>query len=75
MKKKVLSVLLSMTMLAGIVTGCGGAAQTAADQLDAQGVEEIPVAEETAPAAEASTEEAAPAEAEGLDLSQACSTS
>ncbi len=70
MKKKVLSVLLSMTMLAGIVTGCGGAAQTAADQLDAQGVEEIPVAEETAPAAEASTEEAAPAEAEGLDLSQ-----
>ncbi len=70
MKKKVLSVLLSMTMLAGLATGCGGAAQSAADQLAAEGVEEIPVAEE-APAAEASTEEAAPAaEAEAPDLSQ-----
>ena len=39
MKKKVLSVLLSMTMLAGIMTGCGSSgAQSAADQLEEQGV-------------------------------------
>ncbi len=71
MKRKVLSVLLSMTMVAAFATGCGSTAQSAADQLAAEGVEEIPVAEE-APAAEASTEEAAPAaeEAEALDLSQ-----
>ena len=56
-------------MLAGLATGCGGQTQSAADQLAAEGVEEIPVAEE-APAAEASTEEAPAAEAEALDLSQ-----
>ncbi len=68
MKKKVLSVLLSMTMLAGIMTGCGSSgAQSAADQLEEQGVTEIPVAEATTE----QTQETAPAaESKELDLSQ-----
>ena len=58
MKKKVLSVLLSMAMVAGVITGCGGAAQSAADQLEAEGVTEIPHTEATTEATtEAKTEE------------------
>ena len=39
MKKKVLATLLSMAMVAGVITGCGGAGtQSAADQLEAEGV-------------------------------------
>ena len=48
MKKKVLATLLSMAMVAGVITGCGGAGtQSAADQLAEQGVTEIPAAEAT----------------------------
>ena len=68
MKKRFVSVLLSMAMVVGALTGCGSSgAQSAADQLEAQGVTEIPVAE--TPAEPAATEEAAP-EATELDLSQ-----
>ena len=70
MKKKVLATLLSMAMVAGVITGCGGAGtQSAADQLAEQGVTEIPAAETTTEAAEA-TEAEAPAEAAELDLSE-----
>ncbi len=51
MKKKLLSAILSMTMVAALLAGCGGAAATDAA---------APAAEEAAPAAE---EEAAPAAA------------
>ena len=65
MKKKVISLLLSLTMLTGIITGCGVAQnQSAADILDEQGVTEIPASD-----APESTEEAAPVEAKELDLS------
>ncbi|MBQ7658313.1 MAG: hypothetical protein IJS16_04950, partial [Butyrivibrio sp.] len=68
MKKKVLATLLSMAMVAGVITGCGGAGtQSAADQLAEQGVTEIPAAETTTEATEA---EAPAAEATELDLSQ-----
>ncbi|MBE5832618.1 MAG: DUF3502 domain-containing protein [Butyrivibrio sp.] len=71
MKKKLLSMLLSMTMVAGVVTGCGSAGtQSAADQLEAEGVTEIPAAEETKE--EAATDAATEAEAQdapALDLS------
>ncbi len=74
MKKKALSVLMSMTILAGVVTGCGGGnAQSAAEQLDAQGVEEIPVAEEAEEETVEETEEtedAAAEEAKDIDLSE-----
>ena len=63
MKKKVLSALLAMAMVAGVITGCGGATQSAADQLDAEGVTEIPQTEST-------TEAPAEAEAKELDLSE-----
>ena len=69
MKKKVLATLLSMAMVAGVITGCGGAGtQSAADQLAEQGVTEIPAAETTTETAEA-TEAEAPAESADLDLS------
>ncbi|MBP3273414.1 MAG: hypothetical protein J6L93_00275, partial [Butyrivibrio sp.] len=68
MKKKVLSVLLSMAMVAGVITGCGGAAQSAADQLEAEGVTEIPQSEASTEAA--TTEAPAETEAKELDLSQ-----
>ena len=68
MKKKVLATLLSMAMVAGVITGCGSAGtQSAADQLEEQGVTEIPAAEATAEATEAEAPAAEPAE---LDLSQ-----
>ena len=66
MKKKVLSVLLSMTMVAALLAGCGSAAQEAApaateEAAPAAAEEEAPAAEEeAAPAAE----EEAPAEEE-----------
>ncbi len=56
-------------MLAGIMTGCGSSGtQSAADQLDAQGVTEIPAATE-ATTAQAETQAPA-AEAKEMDLSQ-----
>ena len=68
MKKRFVSVLLSMAMVVGALTGCGASgAQSAADQLEAQGVTEIPVAEATAEETQA---EAPAAEAAELDLSQ-----
>lgn len=60
MKKRVLAVLLTGVLTAGILTGCGSAAEDTA--ADAQAAEETP-AEEEAPAEE-SAEEAAPAESE-----------
>lgn len=56
MKKKVLAVLLTGVLAAGILTGCGGAADDAAA--------EAPTVEEPAEEAAASDEEAAPAEEE-----------
>ncbi|MBR4671400.1 MAG: DUF3502 domain-containing protein [Butyrivibrio sp.] len=65
MKKKVISLLLSLTMLTGIITGCGvNQSQSAADALDEQGVTEIPES-----ASAASETEEAPVEAKELDLS------
>ncbi len=55
MKKKVLSVLLSMTMAAALLAGCGSSAAPAADA----------PAEEAAPAADAPAEEAAAPAASG----------
>lgn len=55
MKKKVISVLLSVTMVAAMLAGCGSKAATET----APATEEAPAAEEEAPAAE---EEAAPAD-------------
>ena len=71
MKKKILSMLLSMTMAAGVVTGCGSAGtQSAADQLEAEGVTEIPAATETKEeaASDAAAEEKSQ-DAPALDLS------
>lgn len=56
MKKKALAVLLTGVLAAGILTGCGGAADDAAA--------EAPTVEEPAEEAAASDEEAAPAEEE-----------
>ena len=65
MKKKVLSMFLAVSMAAGMLIGCGSTGtQSAADQLEAEGVEEIPVAETQTEEAEAS------AEASGIDLSE-----
>ena len=56
MKKKLLSAILSMTMVAALLAGCGSSAATDAA---------APAAEEAAPAADAAAEEAAPAPAGG----------
>lgn len=69
MKKKVLSALLSVAMVATLLVGCGSAPEeTAAPAADAA-AEEAPAAEEAAPAedaaADAEAEEAAPAAASG----------
>ncbi len=72
MKRKVLSVLLSMTMLAGAAVGCGSAGtQSAADQLEAEGVTQIPAAQEETKeeTTQAPSESAAQEEAQGIDLS------
>ncbi len=70
MKKKLLSAILSMTMVAALLAGCGSTAETAAPAADAAAPaaeEAAPAAEEAAPAAEeaapAAEEEAAPAAA------------
>lgn len=63
MKKKALAVLLTGVLAAGILTGCGGAGEDAADvkpTMEAPAEEEAASEEETAPAEdEASAEEAA----------------
>ncbi len=62
MKKKILGMLLSTTMVAGMLSACGGAAETPAAETPAT---ETPAAETTTetPAAEATTETAAEADA------------
>ncbi len=65
MKKKLLSAILSMTMVAALLAGCGSSASTDAAAPAAE--EAAPAAEEEAPAAEeeaapAAEEEAAPAD-------------
>ena len=52
MKKKLLGVLLSATMIASLLVGCGAAAETAAPAAEA-----APATEEAAPAEEAPAEE------------------
>nr|MCR5774720.1 substrate-binding domain-containing protein [Lachnospiraceae bacterium] len=66
MKKKLLSVLLSMTMVAAVLAGCGStAADTAAPAADAAAATEAAPAADTeaAPAADAATEAATEAAA------------
>ena len=64
MKKKLLSAILSMTMVAALLAGCGSAAAPAAEEAapaaEAAAAEAAP-AEEAAPAADAAAEESAPA--------------
>ena len=66
MKKKLLSVMMSIAMLTAVMSGCGES-QSAAGALDKQGVSEIPATEETAEATE-TADEAAPAAS--IDLSE-----
>ena len=66
MKKKLLSAVMTLALLASVV-GCGSGSQSAAGALDQQGVSEIPATEATTETAE-TTEEAAPAAA--IDLSE-----
>jgi hypothetical protein len=61
MKKKVLGVLLSTTMVAGMLSACGGAASTEAPAAETPAATEAPAAE--APAAEAPAAEAPAADA------------
>jgi putative multiple sugar transport system substrate-binding protein len=66
MKKKLLSILMSATVAASLLAGCGGAAAPAASAPAAEApAAEAPAAEEAAPAADAGSEEAAPAAASG----------
>ncbi|MBO6111691.1 MAG: sugar-binding protein [Lachnospiraceae bacterium] len=70
MKKKVLSALLSMTMVAALLAGCGSsAAETAAPAAEAAAP-----AEEEAPAEEAPAEEAAEAVDEAVDAAAAATS-
>ena len=73
MKKKLLSAILSMTMVAALLAGCGSTAATdaaapaatAEEAAPAAEEEAAPAAEEAAPADDAAAEEAAPAAAAG----------
>lgn len=66
MKKKIVSILLSATMAAAMITGCGSSgAQTAADQLEEEGVAEITVKED-----EAKAESSENTQTPELDLSE-----
>ena len=62
MKKKILSALMSVAMVASLLAGCGAA------------TEEAPAADATEETAEATTEEAAPAEANGMTVGVAMPT-
>ena len=63
MKKKLLSAILSMTMVAALLAGCGStAADTAAPAADAPAAEEAAPAAEEAPAADAAEDTAAAAD-------------
>jgi putative aldouronate transport system substrate-binding protein len=66
MKKKLLSAVMTLALLASVV-GCGSGSQSAAGALDEQGVSEIPATEATTEAEAPATEEA-PAAA--IDLSE-----
>ncbi len=70
MKKKLLSTLLSVAMVAALLTGCGSAAAPAATEAPAA---EAPAAEEAA-TEEAATEEAAPAAENGMKVAVAMPT-
>ena len=74
MKKKVISALLSVAMVATLLVGCGQSAAPAEETPAAteETAEETPAAEEEAPAAEEATEEAAPAAEEGKVLNIRC---
>ena len=74
MKKKVISALLSVAMVATLLVGCGQSAAPAEEAPAAteETAEETPAAEEEAPAAEEATEEAAPAAEEGKVLNIRC---
>lgn len=74
MKKKVISALLSVAMVATLLVGCGQSAAPAAETPAAEEATEetAPAAEEEAPAAEEATEEAAPAAEEGKVLNIRC---
>ena len=74
MKKKVISALLSVAMVATLLVGCGQSAAPAEEAPAAteETAEEAPAAEEEAPAAEEATEEAAPAAEEGKVLNIRC---
>lgn len=74
MKKKVISALLSVAMVATLLVGCGQSAAPAEEAPAAteETAEEAPAAEEEAPAAEEAAEEAAPAAEEGKVLNIRC---
>lgn len=63
MKKKLLSALLSVAMVAALLTGCGSAAAPAEEAAATE--EAAPAAEEAAPAEDAAAEEAPAADAAG----------
>ena len=66
MKKKLLSAVMTLALLASVV-GCGSGSQSAAGALDEQGVSEIPATEATTEAEAPATEEAPEA---AIDLSE-----
>ena len=58
MKKRVVSIILSLTMMASLIVGCGGSADVAATDSSAQAAAEEDVASNDAEAEETVTEEA-----------------
>ena len=76
MKKKLLGAILSVAMVATLLSGCGGSAASSEAAPAAPAAEEAaPAAEEAAPAEEeAPAEEAAPAEANGSKVGVAMPT-
>ncbi len=68
MKRKAISMLLAMTMVAGMFAGCGAKEEAAAPAADAAVEEEAPAAEEEAEAPAAEEEAPAEEEAEAVTL-------
>ena len=63
MKKKVLSTILTFTMVVSALAGCGSAASTPAATTDTQATSDAaPAADNAAPAADTAAAESAPAE-------------
>ncbi|MCR5625799.1 MAG: sialic acid TRAP transporter substrate-binding protein SiaP [Lachnospiraceae bacterium] len=79
MKRKILATVLSFTMIAAMLSGCGASQQAAAPAAEAPAAEEAaPAAEEAAPAAEEAApaaEEAAPAAEEAAPAADAAAAS